>query len=113
MNIYDILPEGQQNAISRRELMTLTGLSDRALRLKIAAERRSGALILSSVEQGSSGYFKPEPGNAGELRRFIASMSHRGRETFAVLKAAKAALAEIESNSEGGSNNAGTQQSIF
>lgn len=113
MRIYDILPEGQKNAISRRELMTLTGLSDRALRLKIAAERRSGALILSSVEQGSSGYFRPEPGNAGELRRFIASMSHRGRETFAVLKATKAALAEIESNSEGGSNNAGAQQSIF
>lgn len=107
MRIYDILPEGQQNAISRRELMALTGLSDRALRLKIADERRSGALILSSVEQGNSGYFRPEPGNAGELRRFIASMSHRGRETFAVLKAAKAALAEIEATVEGGAGNGG------
>lgn len=95
-SIYELLPEGQENAISRRELIALTGLTDRALRRKIADERRAGALILSSVESGSNGYFRPSPGNAGELRRYIASMTSRGRETFAVLKAARAALAEIE-----------------
>ena len=107
MRIYELLPEGQRNAISRRELMTLTGYSDRKLRLQIAAERRAGALILSSVEYGSSGYFRPEPGNARELRRFISSMSSRGRETFAALRAAKAALAEIECWAEGGTEDGG------
>lgn len=106
-SIYDLLPEGQQNAISRRELIALTGMSDRALRKAIADERRAGALILSSVEYGSSGYFRPSPGNAGELRRYIASMTSRGRETFAVLKAAKAALAKIERSAAGGGENGG------
>lgn len=103
-SIYDLLPEGQKNALSRRELIALTGMSDRALRKAIADERRAGALILSNVEYGRSGYFRPAPGNAGELRRYIASMTSRGRKTFAVLKAAKAALAEIEQNEakEGG-----------
>lgn len=101
MSIYDLLQEGQENAISLRDLIVLTGMSDRALRKAIASERRAGALILSSVEYGSSGYFRPSQGNAGELRRYIASMTSRGRETFAVLKAAKAALAEIERSAEG------------
>lgn len=107
MKIYDLLPEGHRNAVSRRQLMSITGLSDRALRLQIAAERRAGALILSSVEYGNSGYYRPEPGNAEELRRFIASMSSRGRETFAVLKAARMALADIEAGSEGGARDGG------
>lgn len=105
MSIYDLLPEGQENAISRRDLIALTGMSDRALRKAIASERRAGALILSSVEYGSSGYFRPSQGNAGELRRYIASMTSRGRETFAVLKAAKAALAEIERSAAGDGEN--------
>lgn len=107
MSIYDLLPEGHKNAISRRELIALTGMSDRVLRSKIAAERRASALILSSVEYGRSGYFRPSPGNAGELRRYIASMTSRERETFAVLKAAKAALAEIERGASGGAENGG------
>lgn len=94
--IYDLLPVGENNAISRRELMNLTGMRDRELRLQITAERRAGALILSSVDSVRGGYFRPEPGNAAELRRFIVSMSSRGRSTFAVLKAARAALKELE-----------------
>ena len=101
--IFDILPTGEQNAISRRELMNITGYTDRELRLQIAAERRAGALILSSTDSVNGGYFRPEDGNAAELRHFINSMSRRARATFAVLKAARKALVEIEkSNGEGG-----------
>lgn len=99
--IYDILPEGEKNAISRRELIGITGYTDRQLRRKIAAERRAGALILSCTDNGG-GYFRAEPGNAEELRRYIRSMTRRGCETFAVLSAAKAALEEMEGAAGGG-----------
>ncbi len=94
--IYDILPTGEENAISRRDLMRITGYTDRQLRKQIADERRAGALILSSTDCKNGGYFRHEAGNAAELRHFINSMSHRGRATFAVLKAARDALKELE-----------------
>lgn len=94
--IFDLLPTGEQNAVSRRELMAITGLTDRQLRKQIATERRAGALILSSPDRYNGGYFRHEVGNAAELRRFINFMSSHGRATFVVLKAARAALAEIE-----------------
>ena len=94
--IFDLLPTGEQNAISRRELMAITGYTDRQLRKQIAAERRAGALILSSPDRYNGGYFRHEVGNVAELRRFINFMSSHGRATFAVLKAARAALAEME-----------------
>ncbi len=107
MSIYEILPEGHRNAISKRDLIALTGMSDRTLRRRIAAERRAGALILSSTESGSHGYFRPEPGNAEELRRYVISMTRRGCETFAALSAARAALKEIESAAKGGGRGGG------
>lgn len=94
--IFDILPTGEQNAISRRELMNITGYTDRQLRRQIAAERRSGALILSSTDSINGGYFRPEENSAVELRRFVNSMSSRARATFLALSAARKALAAIE-----------------
>lgn len=38
--IYDLLPVGSENAISRRQLMQMTGLADRQLRRRIEKERR-------------------------------------------------------------------------
>ena len=96
ISIFDMLPVGERNALPRRELMQRTGLSDRQLRKQIEAERREGALILSSVDGVHGGYFRPEEGNAAELRRFIALMDKHARSTFYVLKSARAALAELE-----------------
>lgn len=96
VNIYDLLPIGEKNAISRRELMNITGYTDRQLRRQIADERRAGALILSSTDCTHGGYFRHEEGNAAELRRFINFMSSHGRATFAVLKTARKVLAEME-----------------
>jgi hypothetical protein len=106
VKIYDILPEGQKNAVPRRDLIAITGLSDRTLRSQIAAERRAGALILSCTDNGG-GYFRAEPGNAEELRRYIRSMTRRGCETFAALSAAKAALEEMEGAAGGGGTGGG------
>ena len=56
LRVSDLLHPGAENAIPRRELMTLTGLSDRELRLMIEVERRQGTPILSDCLHG---YFLP------------------------------------------------------
>ncbi|MCD7804256.1 MAG: hypothetical protein LUH03_03760 [Oscillospiraceae bacterium] len=90
--IYDILPTGEVNAIHAEELAHIAGVSLRELRKEIESERRDGALILAC----SKGYFRHEPGDLPELRRFIQLMERRGYTTFAVIRAAKTALAQEE-----------------
>lgn len=86
--LIDFLPVGETNAMTRRQLRVLTGLSDRKLRLQIAAERRAGSLILSSTESG--GYYQPE--SREELHRFVCSMRSRASSIYDVLGAAESAL---------------------
>lgn len=99
--IFEMLPEGCENAISRRNLMTVLGMSDRSLRLAIAAERRAGALILSSTCVDGSGYYRPA--NVEEIARFVASMERRAKSTFAAVTEARKALRELEEKA--GTNN--------
>ncbi|MDE6881000.1 MAG: hypothetical protein K2P20_06530 [Oscillospiraceae bacterium] len=73
--IADLLHPGAENAIPRRDLMSLTGLSDRELRLKIEAGRRYGTPILSDCV---SGYFLP--GDQSELDRCVRSLRRRAGE---------------------------------
>ncbi len=97
--IFDLLPEGQENAVSRKDLATITGLNDRELRREIASERREGALIISSSDTKHNGYFRPA--NADELRRFVVSMTNRGKRTFAAVAEARKVLKRIEAEKEG------------
>lgn len=52
MNIAEYIPEGRENAVSRRELARLTGLTDRSIREHIKGANRAligeGKAILSS-----------------------------------------------------------------
>ena len=73
--IADLLHPGAENAISRRDLMALTGRSDRELRLKIEAERRHGIPILSD---NMHGYFLP--GSQAERERCVKSLRRRAGE---------------------------------
>ena len=73
--IADLLHPGAGNAISRRDLMALTGLSDRELRLMIEAERRKGTPILSD---NIHGYFFP--GASAERDRCVRSLRRRAKE---------------------------------
>lgn len=73
--IADLLHPGAENAIPRRDLMTLTGFSDRELRLRIEAERRQGIPILSDCIHG---YFLP--GNSAERERYVRSLRRRAGE---------------------------------
>ena len=73
--VADLLLPGAENAIPRRDLMALTGCSDRELRLKIEAERRQGCPILSDNVHG---YFLP--GDKSERDRCVRSLRRRAGE---------------------------------
>ena len=75
LRIADFLHPGAENAVPRRDLMALTGFTDRELRLKIEAERRQGCPILSDNVHG---YFLP--GNSAERDRCIRSLRRRAVE---------------------------------
>lgn len=95
-SIYELLPIGAENAVSRRELSSMTGIPDRQLRRKIAAERIAGLLILSSTAEVGGGYFRPA--DTQELRRWVAMMTAHTNATLAVIRAAKEAIAAAEGN---------------
>jgi hypothetical protein len=65
-----------------RDLVSLTGLDARTVRVMIQAERLAGAPILSDNKRG---YFLP--GDDEERREFVRSMRHRAE---AILRAAEA-----------------------
>ena len=91
--IYAMLPTGRENAITKKTLARMVGVSERKLRLRIAEERKNGALIISSTESG--GYYRPK--TRQEAERFIRSMLHRGKETVVAAQAAQQALDAIDS----------------
>lgn len=93
--IYDLLPTGAENAVSRRQLSAMTGIPDRQLRRQIAEERRAGALILSSSET-NGGYYRAA--SRAELLRYVRSMQSRSREILTVIRTAEEALAAAEGN---------------
>lgn len=84
--ISDLLHPGAENAIPRRELMALTGFTDRELRRMIEAERRRGVPILSNCV---GGYYLPADDT--ERKRFVNSMLHRAMEIAAVAAAVELA----------------------
>ena len=73
--VSGLLSHGQVNAVPLRHLCSLTGLDGRTVRAMIAAERRTGAAILSD---NATGYFLPA--NEEEKARFVRSMRHRAKE---------------------------------
>ena len=89
-SISDLLQTGAENGTTLRELVTLTGMNERAVRLKIQQERKDGKLILSNNRDG---YFLPE--GPEDVRRFARSMSRRAAEIAGVARAAETALADM------------------
>lgn len=73
--IADLLLCGEENAISRKHLMALTGYKDRELRLLIEAERRQGLPILSNC---IGGYYLPA--SEEERQRCVRSLRRRAAE---------------------------------
>ncbi len=89
-SISDLLHSGAENGTTLRELVAMTGMNERLVRLKIQQERKAGKLILSNNRDG---YFLPECPE--DVRRFARSMSRRAAEIAGVARAAETALADM------------------
>jgi biotin operon repressor len=57
MDIMQFIPQGEANAISRKNLTALTGLSDRVVRERIEQARHNGEIICAATH---GGYFRPD-----------------------------------------------------
>jgi len=95
ISVMDYLPEGRENAISGKELVSLLGLSSkRQLQVLIAKERAHGALILSSTIPPGGYYTSTDP---AEVEAFVRMMESKAKKTFKVLKSARQYLAATKS----------------
>ena len=82
MKISDLLLYGPESGQTLRDLVRVTGLPERTVRLMINNERRAGALIISDCQNG---YYMTE--DPAEAQRFARSMQHRAREIGKVARA--------------------------
>lgn len=89
-SISELLYTGAENGTTLRELVALTGMNERLVRLEIQRERKAGKLILSNNRDG---YFLPECPE--DVRRFARSMSRRATEIASIARAAESALADM------------------
>lgn len=80
--IASLLMTGSENGLHLRDLVRLTGLTEREVRLQIHAERRQGVPILSD---NASGYFLP--GSQQECEACVQSLRHRAKEILAAAEA--------------------------
>ena len=55
MNIVDYIGIGRENAVTREQLCTMTGLPDRTVRKLIADARNNGEVIINA--QDGAGYY--------------------------------------------------------
>lgn len=90
LSISDLLHSGAENGTTLRELVALTGMNERVVRLKIQQERKAGKLILSNSRDG---YFLPA--SPRDVQRFARSMSRRAAEIASIARAAESALADM------------------
>lgn len=87
--ITGLIHNGEENALTARDLAAITGLSVRDITLQIARERQAGAVILSS----GKGYFLPS--NEDEILHFVNAMNSRARNIYLAAQSAKAMLAKV------------------
>lgn len=92
--VMEALHIGKENAISAQDLCDcLKFNSIRDLQHEIARERKAGAVILSTCQDGG-GYFLP--GNDREVKQFIKTLENRAKNTFAILRSARRVLRQQE-----------------
>lgn len=94
--IFDLLPQGEENAVASKVLADLVGASSvRDLQHMVAFERERGALILSTCK---GGYYRPADGEQGqrEIAAFIQTLRARALNTLRAIKTARKALEGVE-----------------
>lgn len=98
LNIIKFIPEGKINAISTKELMQITNLTQRNICSLIEKARNSGEVILSSSK---GGYWQPdytENNIKDQLTAFINFMN--SKNTYSTTKTAKQALKQLENDNQ-------------
>lgn len=83
VNLIGFLSDGEENAITTRELCKLLGWNSREVTLYINALRRSGKVICSS----DKGYFLPSC--LHDVERFYQNMTSRQKEIEKAKQSAK------------------------
>ena len=89
-SVFELLSVGSGQGVTLRQLVTLTGLDERSVRLQIQRERKEGKLILSNCKDG---YYLPD--HPEDVQRFVRSMSRRAAEIAGIARAAENALADM------------------
>lgn len=84
INILDYIPKGRENAIPRKKLAYITGLTDSKMRELIRKARAEKPII--NLQDGK-GYYIPT--KEEEVDRFIAQEEKRAKSIFANLRSAK------------------------
>ena len=90
MNIIEYIPTGYKNAISRKNLCAITGLSDRIVRGLIEEARRETIII--SNNDGSGYWIYPEFPTEQEkelLKKFVKQQESRAKSIFYALYPAR------------------------
>jgi hypothetical protein len=91
MNIVSLIPIGYENAITRAELRTLTGLPDRKVRDMIFQARRETPIL--NLQDGK-GYFKPTEDERELVERYLKQEESRFKTIAWTLHSAREFLKE-------------------
>lgn len=94
MNLLNLIPYGRDNAISRADLVRLTGLDDRTVRDNIKELVRQGYPILSSSQ--ARGYWLSN--NIAEIEAFIRECDSRSRSEYLTTRKLRLAVAKARGN---------------
>lgn len=76
MNIIDLIPYGKENAISREDLSSASGLKDRDMRDTLEGERPDYSIL--NMQDGK-GYFRPLPSETHLAQKWLAGCLKRIR----------------------------------
>ena len=97
MKIFDILPQGEENAIPGSEIDHLLGITPRERRAQASRELAQGLMTLYTSEP-PRGYFRPSDGKKGraEIKRFREREAARARAITEKVRAADAVLKQCD-----------------
>ena len=101
MKIFDVLPQGEENAIPGSEIDKLLGITPRERRAQASRELAQGLTTLYTSEP-PGGYFRPSDGEKGraEIKRFREREAARARAINEKVKAADAILKQCDGQTQ-------------
>lgn len=101
MKIFDILPQGEEHALSGSEIDHLLGITPRERRAQASRELAQGLMTLYTSEP-PGGYFRPSDGEKGraEIKRFREREAARARAITEKVRAADAVLKQCDGQTQ-------------